>query len=66
MYILGSRVQALMSLLKVSAADLATFQAELATLNSERDQRGLIKKFLLASGPSFTQTQLMPSALLYN
>lgn len=45
-----------MSLLKVSPADLANFQAELATLNSERDQRGLIKKFLLASGPRLTQT----------
>ena len=40
----------LMSLLQASPADIAAFHTELIALNSEKDQRGLIKKFLVASG----------------
>lgn len=43
-------VQVLMSLLKVSEADIAAFHAEMMALNSEKDQRTLLKKFLISSG----------------
>ncbi len=39
-----------MSLLKVSEADIAAFHAEMMALNSEKDQRTLLKKFLVSSG----------------
>ncbi len=42
--------QVLMSLLKVSEADIAAFHAEMMALNSEKDQRTLLKKFLVSSG----------------
>lgn len=47
--------QVLMSLLKATPADIAAFHTELVALNSEKDQRTLIKKFLVASGaPAFS------------
>ena len=39
-----------MSLLKAQPAEIATFHSELEQLKSEKEQRSLIKKFLLASG----------------
>ncbi len=37
-------------MLKVSEADVMKFHAEMSALNSEKEQRLLLKKFLMASG----------------
>lgn len=43
-------MQVLMSALKVSEADVMAFYNEMMALNSEKEQRGVLKSFLLSSG----------------
>lgn len=50
--------QVLMSALKVSEADLMKFHAEMMALNSEKDQRTLLKNFLFSSGVEQLQAML--------
>lgn len=44
-----------MSALKVSEADVMKFYNEMMALNSEKEQRGVLKTFLLSSGTHSTQ-----------